>query len=127
MNDTNHVALVGRLTRDVELKYTQGGMAIAELSIANNQSKKVGESWEDVAHFFDASIIGKRAEALSQYLTKGTQVVITGKLQQQRWETKDGDKRSKVSILVDNVQLVGGKGGQSQTTQSVDTDYEIPF
>jgi len=127
MNDINQVVLVGRLTRDVELKYTQGGMAIAELSLANNQSKKVGESWEDVGHFFDASIIGKRAEALAQYLTKGTQVVITGKLQQQRWETKEGDKRSKVSILVDNIQLVGGKGGQSAPSAQGGHDEEVPF
>lgn len=108
MTDINVVVLAGRLTRDAELKKTDSGFAICNFSVAVNGSKKNGDAWEDVAHFFDLTLLGKRGEALMQYLNKGQQVVIQGKLQQDRWE-KDGQKRSRVKILVTDIQLVGSK------------------
>jgi len=110
MTDTNLVVLIGRLTRDAELKYTQGGMPVCKFSIAVNKSKKNGDTWEDVANFFDIVLWGKQGETLNQYLVKGKQVAVEGELHQNRWE-QDGQSRSKVEIMASNVQLLGGNTG----------------
>lgn len=115
MADINHVVLVGRLTRDAELKYTNSGLAIAKLSLAINRRTKKGDTWQDEANFFDATFMGKGAEAVAQYLTKGKQVGIEGELRQDRWE-QEGQKRSRVEIFVTNLQLLGGgRGGPTPT------------
>ena len=106
--DINSVVLVGRLTRNAELKYTASGAAICNFSIASNRRIKKGDEWVDQASFFDLTLWNKQAEGLSKYLTKGTQVAIQGYLQQNRWE-KDGQIMTKVQIGVDNIQLIGGK------------------
>jgi single-strand DNA-binding protein len=108
MEDINKGFIVGRLTRDCELTYTQSGYAMGKMGIAVNKSKKVGEKWEDEAHFFNATLWGKRAEGLYKYLVKGQQVGIEYSLKQDRWE-KDGVKHSTVSLDVDNIQLLGSK------------------
>ena len=107
-SDINSVVIVGRLTRDVELKYMNNGNAVASMSIAVNRSKKEGDQWVSEAHFFDVSYFGKGAEAVKPYLTKGKQIAVQGSLRQNRWE-KDGQKQSRISIVADNVQLLGGK------------------
>ena len=71
MADINRVILVGRLTRDAELRYTGGGMAVCKFSLAINRRKKSGDRWEDEAHFFDVVLFGKQGEAINQYLVKG--------------------------------------------------------
>jgi single-strand DNA-binding protein len=110
-SDLNSVTLVGRLTRDVELKYSTSGTAIARLSLGTTQSRKQGEQWVEESHYFDCIMFGRRADALQRYLTKGQQVGIIGTLQQNRWQDKQsGQNRSKVEILVDDIQLLGGKG-----------------
>jgi single-strand DNA-binding protein len=106
--DINKTIIVGRLTRDSELSYTNTGFALTKFSIAVNRRKKQGDQWIDEANFFDCQVWGKRGEALANYLKKGTQVAIEGELRQERWE-KDGVKRSKVSIEATNIQLLGGK------------------
>jgi single-strand DNA-binding protein len=111
-NDINAVVLVGRLTRDSEMRYTNGGMAICSFSIAVNHSKRSGEQWTEEASFFDITMFGKMAEAVQQYLVKGKQVAVQGKLRQDRWE-KEGQSRSKVVIIADNVRLLGGPAGGS--------------
>jgi single-strand DNA-binding protein len=111
MADINHVVLVGRLTRDAELKYTAGGQAVCKFSIALNRRRKSGEQWVDEANFFDIVLWGRQGEALNQYLVKGKQIGIDGELRQDRWE-QDGQNRSKVEIVANNVQLLGsGSGG----------------
>jgi single-strand DNA-binding protein len=110
MSDVNSVILIGRLTRDAELKYSSGGMPISRFSLAINRRKKNGESWEDEANFFDVVLLGKMGESINQYLTKGKQIAVEGELHQNRWE-QDGQARSKVEILANNVQLLGGSGG----------------
>ncbi len=110
MADINHVVLVGRLTRNAELKYTSGGGAVSKFSIAVNQRRKKDDQWVDEAHFFDIVLWGKSAESLNQYLVKGKQVGIEGQLRQNRWE-QDGQARSKVEIFAVNVMLLGGAGG----------------
>ncbi|MGA2764234.1 MAG: single-stranded DNA-binding protein [Spirochaetia bacterium] len=110
MADINHVVLVGRLTRNAELKYTNSGAAVSKFSIAINQRRKKDDQWVDESHFFDITLWGKTAESLNQYLVKGKQVGIEGQLRQNRWE-QDGQPRSKVEIFATNVMLLGGGGG----------------
>ncbi len=113
-SDINRVVLVGRLTRDAELKSTSSGMSIADMSLAVNRSRKQGDQWVEEANFFDISLFGRRAEALSPYLNKGTPLAIEGQLRQDRWE-QDGMKRSKVSIVATDIQLLGSRNDRAQT------------
>ena len=123
MTDINHVVLVGRLTRDAELKYTNTGTAIAKFSIAVNRGRRVGDQWEDEAHFFDIVLWGKSAESLNQYLVKGKQVGVQGELRQSRWE-QDGQPRSRVEVHAINVHLLGGRGQGSGGQGSGGQDYQ---
>ncbi len=122
MRDINVVVLAGRLVRDAELRYTKSGAAVSGFSLAVNRSVKRGDKWEDEASFIDATMFGKRAESLQQYLTKGTQLIVSGELEQQRWE-QNGQNRSKVQVIVSDVQLVGGKRDKADDFE----DDEIPF
>ncbi len=110
MADVNHVILIGRLTRDAELKYTSAGMAVCKFAIAVNKRRKNGDQWVDEANFFDIVLWGRAGESINQYLVKGKQVAVEGELHQNRWE-QDGQSRSKVEINANNVQLLGGTGG----------------
>jgi single-strand DNA-binding protein len=107
-DDINKVMLVGRLTRDAELMYTNSGFALCKFSLAVNRRKKQGEQWVDEANFFDINLWGRRGESLNTYLTKGSQIAIEGQLRQERWE-QDGMKRSKVTIEASNIQLLGSR------------------
>jgi single-strand DNA-binding protein len=107
MADVNHVIIIGRLTRDAELKYTAAGFAISNFSIAVNRRRKNGDQWVEEANYFDVNLFGKSAEGLKQYLVKGKQIAVEGELKQDRWE-QDGQARSKVVITANNVQLLGG-------------------
>lgn len=141
MADINQVILIGRLTRDVELKYTNSGFAIANLSLAVNRRVKRDDTWQDEGNFFNCVLIGKRAEALAQYLVKGKQIGIQGELRQNRWE-QDGQPRSRVEIFINDIQLLGGrsseqsarntgeKAGQYSSPEiptADDFDDDIPF
>ena len=113
MTDLNHVVLIGRLTRDLgaderSFGYVANGQARANVSIAVNRSRKNGDQWVDEVNYFDVTIWGKTAENLKPYLLKGKQICVEGYLKQDRWE-KDGQKQSRVSIVANNVQLLGGK------------------
>ncbi|MDR0377059.1 MAG: single-stranded DNA-binding protein [Spirochaetaceae bacterium] len=113
MADINHVVLVGRLTRDAELKYTAGGQAVCKFAVAINRRRKSGDQWVDEANFFDIVLWGRQGESLNQYLVKGKQIGIDGELRQDRWE-QDGQNRSKVEIVANNIQLLGsGPGGST--------------
>jgi len=137
MADVNHVVLVGRLTRDAELKYTGSGSAVSKFSLAINRRRKQGDQWVDEANFFDIVLWGKTAEAVSKYLTKGKQVAVDGELRQSRWE-QDGQSRSRVEIHANNIQLLGSSrgvasgqagGGFEETPQGAPSEFEddIPF
>jgi single-strand DNA-binding protein len=110
MADLNHVVLIGRLTRDAELKYTANGQAVCKFSIAVNRSRKNGDQWEEEANFFDIVVWGKQGESLNQYLVKGKMVGVDGALRQDRWQ-QDGQNRSKVEIVANYLQLLGGGPG----------------
>lgn len=110
MADINHVVLVGRLTRDAELRYTQNGTPIVKFSIAVNRRKKASDEWVEEVSFFDVVFWGKMGESINQYLVKGKQVAVTGELRQNRWE-QDGQPRSKVEVIASNLQLLGSAQG----------------
>jgi len=110
MADINHVVLVGRLTRNAELKYTAGGQSVCKFSLAINRRRKNGDQWEDEANYFDVVLWGRQGEALNQYLLKGKLVGVDGELRQDRWQ-QDGQSRSKVEIIAGNIQLMGGNSG----------------
>jgi single-strand DNA-binding protein len=109
MADLNHVTIIGRLTRDAELKYISSGQAVCKFSIASNYRKKEGDQWKDEANFFDIVLWGRQGETLNQYLVKGKMVGIEGELRQDRWQ-QDGQNRSKVEIVADNIQLLSSSG-----------------
>ena len=113
MADLNHVVLIGRLTRDAELKYTSGGQAVCKFSIAVNRRRKNGDQWEDEANFFDIVVWGRQGESLHPYLVKGKMVGVDGELRQDRWQ-QDGQNRSKIEIVAGNIQLLGGNPGGAQ-------------
>ena len=115
MADINHVVLVGRLTRDAELKYTANGQAVCKFSVAINRRRKNGDQWEDEANYFDIVLWGRQGEAVNQYLLKGKTVGIEGELRQDRWQ-QDGQNRSKVEIVANNIQLLGGNPGGAPGT-----------
>lgn len=114
MTDINHLTVIGRVVRDIggnSFGYTPSGTARLNLSIAVNRSEKRGGQWADKASFFDVTVWGKTAENIKPYLSKGKQIAVDGYIDQQRWE-KDGQKFSKVVIIANAVQLLGGKESQ---------------
>lgn len=124
MTDLNTVILVGRLTKDLELKYTTNGMAVGTGSIAVNReavrnSEKVKET-----SFFNFSMFGKIAESLKVYMTKGKQICLQGALKQRTWNDENGGKHSVVEIIVENVQLLGGGSQNNQSQQYNNYSYD---
>ena len=102
----NTVTIAGRTTKDPEIKVTPSGTAVLSLSLAVNDTKKNAQGeWEDVVDFFDCKVFGKRAESLAQYIPKGSKLTINGRLHQDRWQAQDGTNRSRVSIIVQDIEL----------------------
>ena len=112
MGSVNKVILVGNLGRDAELRYTPGGAAVATLNLATtevwndkNQQRQEKTEWHRVV------LWGKQAESLQEYLTKGKQIYVEGRLQTRQWDDKDGNKRYTTEIKADRITLLGGGGG----------------
>lgn len=124
--NVNKVFLAGNLTRDVELRYTPGGMAVAAFGMAINRKfkSKSGEQKEEVC-FVDINAFGRTGEVISEYLSKGNPVYIEGRLQFNQWETKDGQKRNTLRVVADSFQFIptgGKKGTQGEAAVSKDSD-----
>ena len=120
----NRVIISGNITREPDMRRTASGMAILTIGVAVNDRRKnpmTGE-WEDAANFVDCTVFGKRAESLSGMLQKGTKVAIEGKLRWSQWE-KDGQKRSKLEVIVDELELMSK--GKQKTADLYDDD--CPF
>lgn len=108
----NRVNVSGNLTRDPELRQTAGGMSVLSFGIAVNDRRKNSQTgeWEDYPNFLDCTLFGARADGLSKILTKGSKVAIDGKLRWSQWE-RDGQKRSKVEIIVDSLDFMSQRNG----------------
>lgn len=134
----SRVILLGRLTRDPEVRYTTGGTAVTTLSLAVNRRIKRNDVWEEEVSFFDIVVFGRRAETCAEYLKKGRQALVEGDLVQRRWETQEGQKRSKVEVNARDVQFLGGRdnagtdsgkkgGGENNLDPPLIDDDDIPF
>ena len=127
----NKVILAGNLTRDIEIRYTQGGMAIASTGIASNRKFKsaTGEQKEEVL-FIDITFFGRTAEIANQYLRKGSKVLVDGRLKLDSWTAQDGSKRSKHSVTVENLQMLSSRDETPQAggypNPSQDNGYNQP-
>jgi single-strand DNA-binding protein len=108
----NRVVLTGNLTRDPELRSTQGGTAVCSLRIASNTRRRdASGEWVDKPNFFDVTVWGAQGENCAQYLSKGRPVAIDGRLEWREWEDKQGNKRQSIDIIADSVQFLGSRDG----------------
>ena len=111
--NVNKVFLMGNLTRDVELRSLQSGTNVGNFGMAVNERFKDRDgNWQERANFVDCEIWGARAEAMGRYLSKGSPVFIEGKLRLDQWQDQQGNNRSKLKVVVDDFQFVGGGQGQ---------------
>ena len=137
MPSFNKVILVGNLTRDPELRYTGGGVPVANFSIAINRRYRQNEEQREETVFVDIVVFQKQAENCAQYLSKGRSVLVEGRLVQRSWTTDEGQKRNKIEVLAQNVQFLGQAGGgrgkgedvpaEGAPEHDVDSGDDIPF
>jgi len=125
MASLNRVILMGNLTRDPELKFTPAGKPVARLGLAVNRVPYTNEQGERIegVDFFNIVVFGRQAETANQYLRKGSGVAIDGRLQYRAWESDDGQKRSAVEVMAQNVQFLP-RGGESGAPAPATNDYE---
>jgi single-strand DNA-binding protein len=123
MASFNRVILVGNLTRDPELKWLQSGTAVCEIGMAINERTKRGDSWEETVLFVDVTLWAKTAEVAAEYLRKGAPVLIEGRLKYDTWE-KDGQKRSKLRVVGERMQMLGTKGERRDAPPA--NEYSAP-
>lgn len=97
------VTLIGNMTRDPELRYTTGGRGVASFGLACNRRYQVNGEWQEQVSFFNVVAWGTLGENVAASLSKGTRVIVTGRLEQRSWETQDGEKRSVVEVVADEV------------------------
>jgi len=125
----NKIILVGNLTRDIELKYSQGGMGIAKTAIATSRKfTSNGEKKEEVC-FVDITFFGRSAEVANQYLRKGSKILVEGRLNFEQWVDQNGQKRSKHSVIVETMQMLDSKGdnqGGGYNTPAQNGGYNAP-
>ena len=99
----NTITVVGNITRDPELRFTTGGRAVANFGIAVNRRYQVNNEWQEQTSFFDVVAWAQLGENAAASLSKGARVIVNGRLEQRSWETQDGEKRSKVEIIADEL------------------------
>jgi single-strand DNA-binding protein len=139
-SDTNQVTIIGRLTRDPEMRALASGTSLCEIGVAVNSTQKNRDTqeWEDSPNFFNVTCWGKQgggglAETVAKFCSKGDRVCVTGRLQQQTWTEDNGGKRERVSIVANSVQFLTTKterderGGQAPAATQAPADEEIPF
>ena len=124
----NRVNITGNLTRDPELRSTQGGTQVLHLGVAVNDRRRNPQTgnWEDYPNFIDCVMFGTRAEAIQRYLSKGTKVAIEGRLRYSSWE-RDGQKRSKIEVVIDEIEFMSSRqGGNSGGYGQQQGGYSAP-
>ena len=128
MGSVNKVLLLGRLGQDIELRYTPNGDAVGNVTMATSETWKDKSSGErkEKTEWHRLVIWGRRAEGLKDYLLKGTQIYVEGRLQTRQWEAKDGGKRSTTEVRVDSIEFVGGARGTADRPAANNTtsDYQ---
>ena len=143
--DINRVTIVGRLTRDPELRHLPSGTSVLQLGVAvNGRQKDDAGNWIDKPNFFDVKVFGNQAETLNTHLSKGRRIGVDGRLDWSSWEAQDGSKRSKVEIVAQSVQFLDSRGesggdgerqfvpaaataGNEDFGGSASSDDDIPF
>jgi single-strand DNA-binding protein len=119
----NKVILMGNLTRDPEVRYTPQGTSVCNFGIAVNRKYKQGDELKEEVTFINIVVFGKQADSCGQYLNKGSSVLVEGRLQESRWETEDGLKRSKHEVVAQQVRFLSKR---QETTNSGTENYEKP-
>jgi len=134
MASFNRVILAGNLTRDIELRETPGGASVADAGLAVNDRRKQGDEWVDETSFIDLTLWGRTAENAAEYLSKGSPILIEGRLKQDSWQNEAGEKRTKLKVVVDRLQFLSNKNGESKKEEPVTAgassskgDGDIPF
>ena len=134
MSDLNEVVISGRLTRDSELRYTPSGTAVTDVVIASNRIWSKDSERQEETTFVDVTIWGKQAESLHTYLVKGRHLMIVGRLKLNKWETEGGDKRSKLTMVAEKINLTPSGGGKNNKPPSESKEKvgaaaaeEVPF
>ena len=125
MASYNRVIIVGNLTRDVELRYIPSGTAVTDITLAVNERIKRNDQWVEEANFFDVTMWGRTAEVAAEYLSKGSNVLVEGRLRQEKWE-QDGQKRSKLKVICDKMQRLGSKGEGQGGGSSAPAPHQRP-
>ena len=121
MASFNRVILIGNLTRDVELKYIQSGTAVTEVGLAvNDRRKNANGEWVEETTFVDVTLWGRSAEIAGEYLSKGSPILVEGRLKLDTWET-EGQKRSKLRVVGERFQMLGAKGAGRPGGRSADS------
>ncbi len=125
MPNLNRVMLMGNLTRDPELRFTPNNMAVAAIGLAINRRYKDAQGeWREETDFIDCECFGRRAEVLNQYMRKGRPLFVEGRLKLDRWEDRDGNKRSKMKVVIENFEFIdGGGGGGGRGGEAPADDY----
>ena len=125
-SDMNKTFVIGRLTKDCELRYTQGGTSVTSLSIAVNRSFKAQNEVKNQVSFFNCVAWGKLGETMNTYCHKGDRIAIEGYFQQQSWTDKDGSKKSKVELIVEQVQFLSTKEQSNHSDQQTHEGKPVP-
>lgn len=133
MSDLNEVVISGRLTRDSELRHTPNGTAVTDIIIASNRIWSKDADRQEETTFVDVTIWGKQAESLHAYLVKGRHIMVVGRLKLNKWETEEGAKRSKLTMVAEKINLTPGGGKNNRSTSDVrktvdaTSTEEVPF
>lgn len=123
MPSFNKVILMGHLTRDVELRFTANGKAVASFGLAVNRKYKSGDEWKEEVCFVDVTVWDKQGESCAEYLKKGSGVLLEGRLDMDSWETDSGEKRTKLKVTAMLVQFLDKKSEKNETSG----DSDVPF
>lgn len=136
--DTNTTVLVGRLTRDPELRHTAGGTPVCGLRLAfSTRARDADGGWADKSNYIDVVVWGRQGETCADHLAKGRRVGVTGRLEWREWDTQDGGKRQTIEVVADHVQYLdprddreardGNPGPAAPATSTPRDDSDIPF
>lgn len=128
-SNINRVIITGNLGSDPDQRTTASGMTVLRFSVAVNDRTRQGDEWTDYTNWIDCVMFGRRAEAVSRYLSKGTKVAICGKLRFSKWQGDDGKNRSKIEVIVDDLEFMSRNESRNDAPKQQNSvfDSEIPF